>query len=382
MRVLPFLLLLSLPASAAERVTTDAPGDATPPSDGHVEPAPIINGGEAAVEDYPMTGGMLMDADISIGGTDLHVRMLVCSSTLIAPDVVLLAAHCIDPDVLTYGYGSVENTDIRWTRQADLTEFDGRSDTTPWPDDAVAAWDWVHHPDWDYTQLGMGLAENRDLALLFLDEPVLDVPYAWLVTEAESAQIAEGLLVDVVGWGQQVPSESMWEPPPEGTYAVKQMGESYINELNAFELQVGGAVEDVRKCHGDSGGPTFLSITTDAPESMRLIGVTSHAYDTSDCNETGGVDTRVDHYLAWIDEELRARCADGTRTWCEQAGIPDPAFVPEEEDEVPVGDEDLGLDDDEEVGGCACDMGGGGATGGLLVQGLVIAGLVRRRRRA
>ena len=53
-------------------------------------------------------------------------------------------------------------------------------------------------------------------------------------------------------------------------------------------------------------------------------GVTSHAYDDSDCFETGGVDTRVDAFLDWIDDEMRLRCDDGTRAWCEVPGIVNP----------------------------------------------------------
>lgn len=376
------LVLLALPptfaAAPASADTRGADETAPVPAD-RLGPSPIINGEDATRDDYPMTGGMLLDADLSMSGTDYHLRMLVCSSTLIAPDVVLLAAHCVDPDVLTGGFGTLENTDIRWTREADLTAFDGSSRGTPdWPDDAVQAADWVAHPDWDYSGLGMGLSENRDIALLFLDEPVLDVPYAYLATQSEAEQIEEGLVVEVVGWGQQEATESQWEAPPSGTYAIKQMGESYLNEVNRYEMQVGGARADVRKCHGDSGGPTFLSITTDTADSTRLIGVTSHAYDTSDCNEVGGVDTRVDHYLAWIEEELQARCADGSRAWCEQTGIPDPTFVPVEE----VVDE--GGDEVEGPGGCGCDTMVPGALGGLLMQGLLmqglaVAALVRRR---
>ncbi len=101
------------------------------------------------------------------------------------------------------------------------------------------------------------------------------------------------------------------------------MGYSVLSELGDYELQVGAEAEDVRKCHGDSGGPTFLDIETDSTESMRIIGVTSHAYDESDCDSKGGVDTRVDAYLDWIDNEMVTRCQDGTRVWCETEGILD-----------------------------------------------------------
>ena len=54
---------------------------------------------------------------------------------------------------------------------------------------------------------------------------------------------------------------------------------------------------------------------------MRLIGVTSHAYDASDCDSKGGVDTRLDYYLSWIDLEMSERCEDGSRAWCDVMGI-------------------------------------------------------------
>ena len=86
----------------------------------------IINGEDATADDFPMAGGMLMDATLNFGGAGGYdMRMFVCSSTLIAPDVVLLAAHCIDPAAMTYGMGDMENVDIRWSRQSDLSDHDG-----------------------------------------------------------------------------------------------------------------------------------------------------------------------------------------------------------------------------------------------------------------
>ena len=280
----------------------------------------IINGEDATADDFPMAGGMLMDATLNFGGAGGYdVRMFVCSSTLIAPDVVLLAAHCIDPAAMTYGMGDMENVDIRWSRQSDLSDHDG-SAIVDWPSDAVPAWDWVMHPDWDMMGLDMGLSENRDIALLFLEEAVLDIPHAYLIAPEETDQMVEGAEVDVVGWGQQV-ATSMWESPPAGSYGYKQQGVSFINEINEYEFQVGAEEDDVRKCHGDSGGPSFMHVESESIESMRLIGVTSHAYDASDCDSKGGVDTRLDYYLSWIDAEMSSRCDDGSRAWCDVAGI-------------------------------------------------------------
>jgi hypothetical protein len=331
----------------------------------------IINGEEATEDDYPMTGGMLMDARMSFGGSGTYdIRSFVCSSTLIAPDVVLLAAHCIDPYAMTYGMGDLEDVDIRWSRQADLSDHDG-STVADWPADAVPAWDWVMHTDWDMTAMGMGLSENHDIALIFLDEPVLDTPHAYLVSADEATQLQVGVEVDVVGWGQQV-ATGMWEQPPAGSYGYKIQGTSFINELAETEFQVGAVESDVRKCHGDSGGPSFMHVDADSEESLRLIGVTSHAYDTTDCDSTGGVDTRVDAYLGWIESELVSRCEDGTRAWCDQSGI---VVAP-----LPVVSDDLLEEEEGRFGlGCSARTGLPTSWSGWALAMLGLVGLRRRR---
>lgn len=373
------LLLLAVPTTALATGLEDAsssdgtgqlPGDFGEPEQGYDELAPIINGHDATADDWPQSGAMLMDATMSFGGHVMDFRMLVCSSTLIAPDVVMLAAHCVDPDSFTYGYGSLTDVDIRWTRQADLGAHDG-SAINDWPADAVAAWDWVHHPEWDLWGLDTGIGDSKDIALVFLDTPVLDTPFGYLPTVEEAAQVVQGVEVTVVGWGQQTDDRQ----PPAGTYGYKQQGISTISELGDFEFQVGLEPEDVRKCHGDSGGPTFLSIETETLDPIRVVGVTSHAYDTTDCRRTGGVDTRVDAYLDWIDQELRARCADGTRAWCEEEGLP-VAPLPEPIDTGDTGEGDG--DDGKGVCGCSTHQLPGGAALGLL--GLLGAAVARRRR--
>ena len=315
-----------------------------------------------------MTGGMLTDATVLFDGMgEYPMQMFVCSSTLIAPDVVLLAAHCLDEMPLTYGMGEVLEQEVVWSRLADFSDYDGQNTGVPWPEDAVVAADWVVHPSFDLTAMTVGLAENYDIALLFLEEAVLDVPHAYLPTPAESEQIVEGAMVNVVGWGQQVATSGQ-QAPPAGSYLYKIMGESDIADINGFEMQIGSTTEGVRKCHGDSGGPTFLDITTDTPESMRLIGVTSHAYDETDCELRGGVDTRVDHYLAWIEEEMSSRCEDGTRVWCEEIGIV----------QAPVESATGDVDDVEEKGFLGCST-VATSSGMLWLVPLIGVALTRRK---
>ena len=307
-------------------------------------PQAIIHGEPAAIDDYPMTGGLLVEGT-AFGFTE---RLLMCSSTLIAPDVVLAAAHCVDIESMAEEYGvTLEDVGYTFSRQTDLSEHVLDLQLTEWPEDAVHAWDWVTHPDWDMNALQTGLAENYDISLIFLEEPILDVPHAYVILPEEVDQLQEGTEVAVVGWGQQTADA---ETSPVGE---KTMGMSYISELAAPEFQVGLVETDTRKCHGDSGGPSFMWVETEALDDMRIVGVTSHAYDESDCAEKGGVDTRVDHYLEWIDAEMRARCDSGERAWCDEPGLVSPP-MPEAEDTGDTGDTGPG---EEEPGGCGCATG-------------------------
>jgi hypothetical protein len=319
--------------------------------------APIINGLDAAADEYPSTGGMLLHGVLF----DFPLDTFVCSSTLIAPDVVLLAAHCVDTDAISFGI-PMDDVQMWWTRQADLTDWDGTQQGPELPADAIPVTEWIAHEDFDIQSMGLGLSRNYDIALLFLSEPVLDVKPSYLPTTEENDAMMAGDWVGVVGWGQQVATGQQESPPP-GTYAIKQQGESFISEIAAFEFKVGEVEGDVRKCHGDSGGPSFW----ESSDGLRLVGVTSHAYDMSDCNETGGVDTRVNFYRDWIESKMVAGCESGTRVWCDVPGILEPNYFELLEAEA---EEDKGL--------FACSTGGFGWT--LSPIAILLSLLTVRRR--
>lgn len=374
------LQVATLDNLSAERSTVQAPGATAGPVAG---PA-IINGEAAGHSDYPMSGGLIIDTTLDIPGFGVFPLpdLFICSSTLIAPDVVLTAAHCLDPDALTMGFGESSDTEFYWTTAEDLTAYTGEREQEL-PEGTVQAVDWVFHPDFSLTALEIGLSDNHDIALVFLSEPVLDIQPAILPTVEEGAALEAGLEVVVVGWGQQI-ATSGFETPPEGSIQIKQMGESTIAESAAFEFKVGEVESDVRKCHGDSGGPSFAMVGQGTGDDMRLIGVTSHAYDNTDCNETGGVDTRVDFHLAWIDAEMRAACSDGTRVWCDEPGIlPTDYFDVGEDagggDDGGIEDEldELDEDDGEDGKGSGCSV---GTLSAMAFPALMGLGMALRRR--
>jgi MYXO-CTERM domain-containing protein len=313
-----------------------------------------------------MAGALIIESNGS--------RFFSCSATLIAPDVVLTAGHCVDPEAIqSAGWQVNPDTMIfGFTRSADVRAYDGGG--TDWPSDVALSLDFVAHPQWSLRGLGVGLSLNYDIGLIFLDEALEDGPFSYLPTGEEAGQLEEGDDVIAVGWG-------MTSATNYNSAGVKQQGVSTVGELSDYEIHVGPDTEDVRKCHGDSGGPSFLEVESESTEPLRQVGITSHAYDSTDCTQTGGVDTRVDYYLEWIDEELRDRCDDGSRVWCEEPGIlaaPVPAseaaegFVPPDD-----------LLSDVQLLGCASTPGGapGGAPwGGLSLAWLSLVAVGRRRR--
>lgn len=337
----------------------------------------IINGRDATRDQWPMAGGIVLDGAGSFNGFSAAVQNLMCSSTLIAPDVVLTAAHCVDIEgfklilqIQLGGQVNVESSELYWSRRPDLSRYQLGMPQQALPEDAIKVLQAPMHPGW-VGMLGVriGLAQNNDIALMFLETPVLDVPLGYL-PQAGELDLANDDPVVIVGWGQQL------QDPVPGTVGKKQVAESYVAGVGDFEVKIGEIATDGRKCHGDSGGPSFKDYPeSESAESWRLIGVTSHAYDMTDCRQTGGVDTRVSAYLDWIDQTMKAACADGTRSWCEIDGIIPP----------PLPDGTLAWEIPEDVEetkkACGCANATGGQAFGTFGLMLVLGAFSRRRSR-
>jgi nitroreductase len=317
----------------------------------------IINGDKCGESDQPASVAIIVDAKIEALGNELPIRSVLCTGTLIAPDTVLSAAHCVNPTLLTMGLGTVKDETYYVSFTADLGEmaldpFKLLGGQLPdLPDGAVEAGAWLAHPGFKVELLQQfqgGLGNLYDVALIFLKQPVTAVDPAVVITKEEAAQVVRGKEVTISGWGQQTAApQNPLQPPEPGTIAVKVCAESFINEVGQYEMQIGGDASTSRKCHGDSGGPSFMEVETDHARNERVVGITSHAYDkVADC-AVGGIDTRVDAWLDWIDSEMRKACKDKRRPWCEVEGIIPPSYYDPSEP-------DLGPD------GTLLDAGGGG----------------------
>jgi len=338
----------------------------------------IISGEPIETTDFPSAGQLILQTVYDMGDSSMPLTQPLCTCTLIAPDVLLSAAHCVDEFLVTFGFGELIDPvycvsfeeDLSW--MADMNTYAGNP---PLPDDAICSSAFVQHDEWDAMEMMTdpnlsGLHNFHDLSLIFLETPIHDRPFSYVLTPEEGAQLYEEMVVDIVGYGQRTPEPmDIFNPDPEAAYK-RYWASSFINELGDYEMQIGSDVESPHKCHGDSGGPTYVEVEADTADLERVIGVTSRAYNaTDDCN-LGGVDMRVDPFYDWIDEELRWACHYGWRTECEEAGIP----VPPEAEE-PEGNDD----DEEEDGGCQCQHDASAAAGiPLLLTALALA-LFRRR---
>lgn len=326
----------------------------------------IINGAICGAEEMPQTVALLIDATIDFGGTSYPVRTLLCTGTLIAPDTVLTAAHCVDEAALTGGFGTLTSATYYISRDPDLRALldDGQS-LPDLPADALPARSVVHHESFtlDVEQAPMGLSNFHDIGLVFLDAPIENLNPAIVMTPEEAQGLGVGIEVQIAGWGQQTIDAS----GPAGT---KHCATARIFEISDFEMQIGNEPSTARKCHGDSGGPTMITISTETRRKERVIGATSRAYDESDCQK-GGVDTLASAWYEWIDARMSERCEVGQRAWCNVPGVIAPSYYDTEQPET------TGEPGAREDGGCQSGGPAGPLSSALILLGL--AWLGRRR---
>jgi secreted trypsin-like serine protease len=231
-----------------------------------------------------------------------------CSGTLVAPQVVLTAAHCTYLDI-----GKVAvSFDPVIARTPDEAERDvPRAADDSGPDDAVSeigfteadvtapAYEgeqtWVlgtplTHPDYsDFTDL-----ENwNDTGVIILDEPVA-LPTSPLAPENYLDQFEQPVLNSTefltVGYGTEVrqAEEGPQQPAPQRLPLVRRYTTEVGQKLTDQVLQLNGNEHDPRAgggtCFGDSGGPAF--------HEGYVVGDTSYGY-TNNCRYLGGYQ-RVD----------------------------------------------------------------------------------------
>jgi secreted trypsin-like serine protease len=253
--------------------------------------ASIIGGSPATIEQFPYL------AYIEAGNQHSG---FACTGTVVAPRVVLTAAHCVE-DVETGEFSKPPEyrvaTGVANPKRALLAEnvFN------------VVA---THvFPSFD-----PGVVHG-DAAILILDRPTAAPPLA-LAGATDAALYQGGALVSVAGWGvtagqaRQAPANmrtTTMTVQKESTCRAKTKG-FYGDYSGAFQLCLLATPRDTSgTCFGDSGGPAVATRPDGTPVELAVISVVGPLCSP----QTPNVLTRVDYVSTWVGEWIAATESGG-----------------------------------------------------------------------
>ena len=196
-----------------------------------------------------------------------------CTGTLVAPNVVVTAGHCLDPCAARVFIG---------------TNVEGEGEI-------LEVADAVQHPDYG------SAAGHYDLTVLILERDVTTVtPRAF----APTAAIDDARTVRIVGFG----NTDVWST---GGYGVRRAVDVPVASPacampdapprygcdEGLELVAGAPFLDRDSCNGDSGGPVYVFHDNE----WLVAGATSRATweAVRPCGD-GGIYVRLDKFADWI----------------------------------------------------------------------------------
>lgn len=218
---------------------------------------PFIVGGHDATEEYSFIVSLQNNGDHFCGGS------------LISPEWVLTAAHCVEGS-------SPESVGLRI----------GSNDRTQGGEEAQAA-EITIHPEYNGT---------HDIALIKLAAPAQSAP----IKMGTNAEV--GTKSRILGWGQTTP-----EPGGDnGSDILQELDVSVVDPGGCSGGQIDAEIElctenpngDSGACYGDSGGPQIAK----EGEEWVLIGDTSRSGGSSTCAKEPSIYTNTVAHTDWVNE--------------------------------------------------------------------------------
>ena len=232
----------------------------------------IVGGAPSEPSAFPATGMLVVQSGPQSG--------LMCTATLIAPDVALTAAHCLKPPRFG-GFGFTLDPDAS----------DGTAEVVP-----VLLYH--QHPAFDDSvDKFLDLGARNDIGIIILSRPILDVMPEQIDRSASGPVVDPGSQLALCGYGRV-----QWDLTAP---AIKR--DAHVVVDRAQDREFSTTAVDPQPCNGDSGGPLFA----DTPTGRRIVGVVSRAMGPSVMCDTGAIITRVGPYAKWIDQESQDRDRGG-----------------------------------------------------------------------
>src|SRR5271156_5784976 len=203
----------------------------------------------------------------------------VCTATVIARDLLLTAAHCVQPG-------------------ADYKFADGEPGQRPVLKDIVRI---ERDPQFDLKRLFAHLA-TADVALLKLAEPLqAKIPPVPLGAEEEPVVVGDAFVV--AGYGVTVRGDGRTGGTVRAATLVAT-GQPGTLQIRLFDPATKGLTAGLGACAGDSGAPVFRA----SGGGLIVIGVVSWSTGpnlSAGCGGLTGV-TPLVRYRAWIIDAARA----------------------------------------------------------------------------
>lgn len=272
----------------------------------HRERQPIIGG--TLVTDVGPQGQFPTVVAVFNGG--------LCTGTLVAPDVVLTAAHCVDPTLLGFAnQQQVTNNTI--------VIFDSNNLFDPNQGFAVAARDTIPNPGYDvFVQGNQIIPEfgDDDIAVVLLAIPITD--RAPSPIDLDPTRNLIGTPVTLVGYGQTVGGGNGGNTSGRLFSLQKNVTDCAFFGLSNNLLVCFDQTNGNGSCNGDSGGPAFANIngvptvvgvTSFGDENCAIFGVYTRTAGERDFIENfalGGCDATPDNVCTLGCNEIDPDCVE------------------------------------------------------------------------